>query len=224
MSVVVPDKLAKIPLARFRTGEVAKANAWGGSNTDSVVSVQNYFYSRIGARIPGIIFETPFSTDSAAYTSTNSTAGGRDLNTWTGGSRLWKVLQQQCYHQMHPCVHGYGQNITVILRAFAGDTKELIASVEVDHTGSYGNFSGSLTVPLSEAHEGDDRTEPRRQIYYTIQARSSDGTNTAYLHQFSLNEWMTPSQNLPETPWDDQPQEECDVDGSPALSNSLAQP
>jgi hypothetical protein len=53
MSVVVPDKLAKIPLARFRTGEVAKANAWGGSNTDSVVSVQNYFYSRIGARIPG---------------------------------------------------------------------------------------------------------------------------------------------------------------------------
>lgn len=64
---------------RLTVGEVAVQTDW-----ENVVEMHNYEYAHAGARCIGMIFDGAFTTTSGTYTVTNSTSGGRDLDTWFG--------------------------------------------------------------------------------------------------------------------------------------------
>jgi hypothetical protein len=60
-------------------GEQVLSTDW-----ETILEQQNYVYAHRGSRSHGLRFDTAFTTTSGAYTHTNSTPDGRNLDTWFG--------------------------------------------------------------------------------------------------------------------------------------------
>lgn len=82
MAVTVPTSLVRPSLLDYSIGQVISS-----AGLAAIIEAGHYQYSVAGINASGLILDPVFTTTSTTYTRTNSTAGGRNLNTW------WSTIQ-----------------------------------------------------------------------------------------------------------------------------------
>lgn len=85
MSKNIPSSPVFPQVQRYATNRPVRLEDWR-----DIIRAQNYAWSRVGARIPGLVFDPPAGTTSTTYNQTND-IGARNLDTWWGRTRLLRV-------------------------------------------------------------------------------------------------------------------------------------
>jgi hypothetical protein len=182
MAKTVPSTFSGPGIIQFGTAEDID-----GEDYLSVVQAEHHIWSRIGARLCGLILDPTFTTTSATLTQT-TTSSSRNLSGWTGVVAPRRRVLSSGTHYYALTVEIIGANCDVTVSFIddpdpgAGTAYTATASV-VGATVS--NATATVLVPVTN------------DVYLcTIEAKTNSG-GTATVAQVNIYESIDPSSYYP---------------------------
>lgn len=170
-----------------------------GDDYVRILRAQNFTFSRVGSRIPGMIFpDSPgwFTTASASYTATNDTTDGANLTSWNGGGRFLRDAETGGVATVFGEIVAFGADIDLQLTATYLDTKTTATTATASRASSSPDvFRQTFSFSLANSREGGSAANPRRQFGYSVQARKQ--TTLAELAYFFILEEVIVASELP---------------------------
>lgn len=167
MSIVVPSTFDAPGIGDFSSGRHIEDGTF-----ERVNEALNYCWSRLGARVAGLVFEPPLQvTEEVAWVQVNAGVGTtHDLTEWFGSSRL---LQEIDGGAAQIDLEAFGSNVKVRLTVLALDDgtqleQDLVTCGETSGTGAV-----TLALAQAQRHEGENIANPLRHVGYVLEVQAS---------------------------------------------------
>lgn len=183
MAKTIPTTYVDPSAANLSRGEIILAADLG-----AIVEAQHYHFAHRGARLRGVVFDTPWdTTTSASYVVDPDTSTARKLDTI---SCVSLPLRELSSGNVRYQVSAYGENYDLRCTVRRLDTGATVTTIAVDGAGGPHWQSTQTTLTLS--------TYAAIPLEFTFEARwTTDGTE-ATIFQIELHEHvLTATSDLP---------------------------
>ena len=165
MAKTIPSTVVLPVLDNFRPGQDVLLAEW-----ETLAEHLHYEYARNGTRMPGMMFDQPWTTTSTSYTTTNSNAtlANYDLNDWQGFWVFRRIIDNGAGTKIYQLqFDSYARNLDVRCSCVRFDTED-------GHSGS-----STSSFVLVNNHTPDTDTNWQVDTFSFTEAQASRGGSTA---------------------------------------------
>jgi hypothetical protein len=197
MTKVIPATLADVPrLDEAQPGHVVEFEDWNDVN-----EAMNYEFASDGAIVGGQVYEEPWTTTSAGYTTVNENGTDADLefDDWNGLFKFQRLIHGSATagpaYEMFVFMFARNLDMRVNLTRFDGGPLTTFSSTPFSWTTFTGTGDSEWVgtaiefseAAASEGGAGPNITDPNTWFLVDVEARIS-GAATGFCWQFGIRE------------------------------------